>query len=143
MLLEYDIDKLPLFDNMNNKLFCTFTTEESLNTVIDSIRRKYTVIYNKIFILEAKEQNEFIVTYNLDPSNLSLFPENTILLHRKKETNSLYTINALNVLIRQLNKGVLDTGYLVNWEDYRNCVLLTKNQELKKIQTVLHKIVHI
>lgn len=143
MLLEYDIDKLPLFDNMNNKLFCTFTTEESLDAVIDSIIRKYSIIYNKIFVLEAREQKEFIVTYNLDPSNLNLFPESTILLHRKKETNSLYTINALNVLIKQLNNGVLDTGFVVNWNEYRNCVLLTKNHELKKIQTVLHKIVHI
>jgi hypothetical protein len=31
--------------------------------------------------------------------------ENTILLHRKKESNTLYTINALNDLICSLNEG--------------------------------------
>ena len=29
-----------------------------------------------------------------------ILPENTILVHRKKETNTLYTINALNELIK-------------------------------------------
>jgi hypothetical protein len=39
---------------------------------------------------------------------------NTILVHRKKETNTLYTINALNELIKKLNGGVVDIAYKVN-----------------------------
>jgi hypothetical protein len=34
----------------------------------------------------------------------------TILLHRKKESNTLYTINALNDLIKELNEGKADTS---------------------------------
>jgi hypothetical protein len=34
----------------------------------------------------------------LTKNNVSEIPENTILVHRKKETNTLYTINALNEL---------------------------------------------
>jgi len=66
--------------------------------------------------------------------------DNTILLHRKKESNTLYTINALNDLIRSLNSGELDTNYRVNWQDYKNCILLTTGGELKKLDTKVHEI---
>ena len=44
----------------------------------------------------------------------------TISLHRKKNTNTLYTINALNDLIRELNAGKLDKTYPIKWENYKN-----------------------
>ena len=59
-------------------------------------------MYNKIFVLEVKDNNEFVLTYNIEMSNLASIPENTILVHRKKESNTLYTINALNELIKKL-----------------------------------------
>jgi hypothetical protein len=66
---------------------------------------------------------------------------NTILLHRKKESNTLYTINALNDLIKSLNDGVLDTSYTINWTDYRNCILLTHAGDLKRLDTKIYKII--
>ena len=68
-------------------------------------------------------------------------PINTIAVHRKKEFNTLYTINGLNELIKKLNNGVLDRYFLINWADYRNTLLLTKGPELKKIHTKLHSII--
>ena len=81
-------------------------------------------------------------TYNLDAGNSSDSPlPNTILLHRKKESNTLYTINALNTLIKTLNKGVLDTKYIVNWHDYKNSILLTNGPDLRKLDTSIYKII--
>lgn len=140
-IFDYDFDKLELNDDMSNKLFCTFSTEERLDEVLNSIQDRYNIIYNKIFILYAKSQDEYICTYNVDFGNVSTFIENTILVHRKKESNTLYTINALNTLIKELNGGHLDASYRVNWNDYRNCVLLTRGPELKRINTKLYKIV--
>lgn len=142
-IFDYDFDKLELNDDMSNKLFCTFSTEERLDEVLNSIQDRYNIIYNKIFILYAKSQDEYICTYNVDFGNVSTFIENTILVHRKKESNTLYTINALNTLIKELNHGHLDTSYRVNWNDYRNCVLLTRGPELKRINTKLYKIVEL
>lgn len=142
-IFDYDFDKLELNDDMSNKLFCTFSTEERLDEVLNSIQDRYNIIYNKIFILYAKSQDEYICTYNVDFGNVSTFIENTILVHRKKESNTLYTINALNTLIKELNNGHLDTSYRVNWNDYRNCVLLTRGPELKRINTKLYKIVEL
>jgi hypothetical protein len=66
---------------------------------------------------------------------------NTILLHRKKESNTLYTINALNTLIKDLNGGILDKSYMVNWNDYKNSILLTDGPNLRKLDTAIHKII--
>jgi len=128
---------------MSNKLFCTFATEDSLDEVLIQIQERYNIIYNKIFVLYSKSQNEYICTYNVDFGNVSAFLDNTILVHRKKESNTLYTINALNTLIKQLNEGVLDTTFKINWNDYKNCILLTKGPDLKRVNTKLYKIIEI
>jgi hypothetical protein len=66
---------------------------------------------------------------------------NTISIHRKKHTNTLYTINALNQIILQLNKGVLDKRFPIPWENYRNCILLYNDDKLVEIKTKIHKVV--
>jgi hypothetical protein len=130
-------------DDMSNKLFCTFTAEEDLDKLIENISNRYTILYSKIFVLYAKSTNEYVCTYNVDFGNVANFMDNTILVHRKKESNTLYTINALNMLIKELNEGRLDPNYKVNWNDYRNCILLTRGTELKRVNTRLHKIIEL
>lgn len=128
---------------MSNKLFCTFTTEEYLPDSINQIQGRYKVAYNRIFVLYLVEQDEYMCTYNTVEPHNSEFLENTILVHRKKETNTLYTINALNELIRELNYGVLDKTFKVEWRDFRNTLLLTKGRNLVKTTTKLYEIVEI
>ena len=140
---DYDIEPIYFNEDMSNKLFCTFATEDSLDSVLQEVQERYKIIYNKIFVLYSKSQDEYICTYNVDFGNVGTFLENTILVHRKKESNTLYTINALNTLIKELNEGVLDTSYRINWSDYRNCILLTKGPELKRVNTKLYKIVEL
>jgi hypothetical protein len=140
---DYDIDPIYLNDDMSNKLFCTFATEDTLDDVLATIQERYRIIYNKIFVLYSKSQDEYICTYNVDFGNVGSFIDNTILVHRKKESNTLYTINALNTLIKELNDGVLDTSYRINWADYKNCILLTKGPELKRVNTKLYKIIEL
>jgi hypothetical protein len=85
---------------LNNKLFCTFSEMDTVDETVHQITSHYTILYNKIFILESPQSNELLCTYNIDMGNISSAPMvNTILVHRKKETNTLYTINALNALI--------------------------------------------
>ena len=140
---DYDLEPIYFNDDMSNKLFCTFATEDSLDSVLQEVQERYKIIYNKIFVLYSKSQDEYICTYNVDFGNVSTFLENTILVHRKKESNTLYTINALNTLIKELNEGVLDTNFRINWPDYKNCILLTKGPELKRVNTKLYKIVEL
>jgi len=142
-VFDYDIEPIYLNEDMSNKLFCTFATEDSLDDILQEIQERYKIIYSKIFVLYSKSQDEYICTYNVDFGNVGTFLDNTILVHRKKESNTLYTINALNTLIKELNGGVLDTNYRISWNDYRNCILLTKGPELKRVNTKLFKIVEL
>jgi hypothetical protein len=49
----------------------------------------------------------------------------TITINRKKDSETLYSINALNALIREQNNGVLDKTYRVDWGQFTNRLLLT------------------
>jgi hypothetical protein len=139
----YDVNNVNIKDLMTNKLFCTFTSGEELDELVSELSTVYTIMYNKMFVLFVKSTNEYVVTYNVDQNNVNEIPENTILVHRKKETNTLYTINALNELIKKLNGGVVDMSYRVNWPHYRNSILLTQHNELKQLNTKVFKIIEL
>ena len=144
--LPYDIygtDNPINFADLNNKLFCTFTTLEDLDSLVNSLTRSYTIMYDKIFVLEVKDNNEYVLTYNIEMANIASIPENTILVHRKKESNTLYTINALNELIKKLNNGVVDTRFQIDWQHYKNTILLTQQNELRQLKTKIYKIIEL
>ena len=102
----YDFDSDVDFTLMNNRLFCTFTTLNDLDNLIEELSNRYVIMYDKMFVLHIKSNDEYVVTYNVDQANVNNIPESNILVHRKKESNTLYTINALNELIKRLNNGV-------------------------------------
>tara|TARA_Y100000389_G_scaffold47937_1_gene43146 strand:+ start:5339 stop:5830 length:492 start_codon:yes stop_codon:yes gene_type:complete len=150
----YKVDDFQELNNLNitdlnNKLFCTFTTLEGLDDLLDTITSQYAIMYNKIFVLHIKSNDEYVCTYNIEQGNNSTpldrdsLPPNTIMVHRKKDTNTLYTINALNELIKRLNGGVVDTRFPIDWQHYRNTVLLTQHDELKQLKTKIHKIIEL
>ena len=140
---QYDFDIPVNINDLNNKLFCTFTSLENLDRLVEDLQSQYTIMYNKMFVLHIKSNDEYVVTYNVDQGNVSSIPENTILVHRKKDSNTLYTINALNELIKGLNGGIVDSRYRVNWQHYRNTILLTQQNELKELKTKIHKIIEL
>ena len=86
-----------------------------------------------------------MLTYNVDMGNTSMdsIVDNTILVHRKKQTNTLYTINALNELIKSLNNGVLDKKFPIEWNNYKNCILLIQAEGFNKIDTKVKEIINL
>jgi hypothetical protein len=128
---------------MNNKLFASFTQTELLEDLIERISTDYIINYGKLFVLYIKSTNEYVVTYNTDSGNIGSLPSNTISVHRKKDTNTLYTINALNELIKRLNGGIVDPSFKVNWNHYKNCILLTQQNEFKSLNTKLYQIIEL
>lgn len=130
-------------DFMNNRLFATFTQQENIDELINNLSLMYEIMYNKMFVLFIKSTNEYVITYNVEQNNISSIPSNTILVHRKKESNTLYTINALNDLIRKLNGGEIDPNYRINWPHYKNSILLTQHGEVKQLNTKIYKIIEL
>ena len=144
-MTSYEFNDIVINDMVGNKLFCTFIAQDRLDEVLGTLTNRYSILYNKIFVLSSPDTDELILTYNIDVMNTTsknALPS-TILLHRKKESNTLYTINALNRLIESLNGGVLDTNYKVNWPDHRNVILLTQEGGLRKVHTKIHTIVEV
>lgn len=132
----------------NSQLLITFTDKKKLNNTIDRIKRSYNIAFNKIFILKPENNtDEIICSYNINvnpnKTNLISIPRGTISVHRKKSTNTLYTINALNYIISTLNDGNLDTKFSVPWEKYKNCILVITGGEFKKIKTKLLNIIQV
>lgn len=112
------------------RLLCTFTTIDDLENTIFRILSNYTILNNKIFILKLKQTGELICTYTIDSNNFGSLIENTILIHRQKETNTLYTINSLNMLIKQLNNNVFSKDYLINWHNYKNMAIFLNDKHI-------------
>ena len=130
---------------MNNRLYCTFTTVDAYEEIANTIQTSYVILFNKIFVLESLDGEKIMLTYNVDMNNSAKdsMVENTILVHRKKQTNTLYTINALNELIKSLNNGVLDKKFPIEWNNYRNCILLIQADGFNKIDTKVKEIINL
>jgi hypothetical protein len=139
----YDFDVSQNNIDVNNKLFCTFISEEYIDIMVNSISSSYDIMYNKMFVLFIKSTGEYVITYNVEQGNVNSIPENTILVHRKKDSNTLYTINALNTLIKSLNGGVVDPKFRIDWQHYRNCILLTQGNEIKQLNTKVYQIIEL
>ena len=132
-------------------LLATFCKARNVRTTIDLIMDNFELVGNKIFVLQD-ESDKFkkILTYNIVKGDtlFSNIAKNTISLHRKKDINSLYTLNALNEVIRSQNNGELDEKFSVDWEDYKNTVLVTYKEDdgtnvLRKINTRLISVVNV
>ena len=137
------IGKFRLF--MNNRLYCTFTNVNDVENIVKKIQSSYVILFNKIFVLENLDGDKIMLTYNVDMNNTKgeSMIDNTILVHRKKQTNTLYTINALNELIKSLNNGVLDKTYPIEWNNYKNCILLVQAEGFNKIDTKVREIINL
>ena len=128
---------------MKSQLLCTFTTKQNLDETIKKIVDAYDIIFNKVYVLQNENNvNELICTYivstdgGIDYNKV----EGTISLHRKKHSNTLYTINALNECIKNLNNGVLNQDFLIPWQNFKNMLLITNSDGLNKINTRIFKI---
>jgi len=131
---------------MKTQLLCTFVKKENLDKIVNIIITCNEILYDKIYVFSnVGEANQLICTYNVeyDGDNHPEDIPNTISLHRKKQSNTLYTINALNEVIRELNGGVLDKRFPIPWDDYYNSLLLTNDSGLNKIPTKIHSIVDV
>jgi hypothetical protein len=128
---------------MITQLLCTFTTREQLQNTLQEIRETYHIVYNYIYVLQNKGNlDELFITYNIDTQYKPTYPlRDTILVHRKKQSNTLYTINALNELVKEENGGVLDKSYEIDWNKFKNSIIVTNTEGTKKISTRIYEVI--
>ena len=125
----------------NRQLLCTFSTVSDFKKTTEEILDFYEVYSKRIFAFSnVKAPKEIFLTYNVLNMNRDApkFP-NTILIHRKKQTNTLYTLNAMNRLIEE-EHGSLDKTYVVNWSLYENSLIITGDVSIRIIPLKIHSV---
>ena len=131
---------------MRSQLLCTFTNKDSFESTVEKIKNAYTIVFNKVYVLQNENNtDELICTYNVDNNKGVDYNavKGTISLHRKKHSNTLYTINALNEVIAELNNGDVDSKFIVPLENFKNTLIVTNSEGLNKINTRIYKIIKI
>ena len=130
---------------MKTQLLCTFVKRNRFKEIMGIIIACNDIVFDKIYVFQNQQDlTQLICTYNVE--FIDNYEENiidTISLHRKKQSNTLYTINALNEVIRAKNKGILDKRFNVDWSEYQNTLLLTNETGLNIIPTKIHQIVNV
>lgn len=113
---------------MKPQLLCTFTYLDRLPSSIGLIYKSYSTdeVANMKCYSYVDTPNNVICVYNVSTKERRL--KDTISINRKKETNTFYSINALNSLIRTLNNGVLDKTFMVDWQQYKDILLLADGE---------------
>jgi hypothetical protein len=124
---------------LKTQLLCTFAHRKDLELIIDYVAKSYTISEKRLFVFsDADNRSDLYITYNVEPDDYGKTP-NTIMIHRKKETNTLYTVNALNAIIKKANNGVLDKKFIINWPLYENSLMLNDGNEVRHIHLDLYK----
>ena len=128
------------------QLLCTFIPVDKLEENVELIKNSYTLAFNNIYVLEnVDDANQLILTYNIIAGSLKSQyapPASTISVHRKKQTNTIYTINALNALIASKNGGKIDKSYKIDWDELKNSILVTAHGQLKLVKTKIKEILN-
>lgn len=119
-------------------LLASFIPLERVELFLKYLESKFDITKDKVFCYKNMgDESKVIITFKLNKPdgkqlNLkSLFP-NAIPIHKKGE--ALYTINALNKLITNMNFnsiGNIDHKSIkIDWSQYQNKLLMINGEEL-------------
>jgi hypothetical protein len=122
---------------LKTQLLCTFAHKKDLDLIIDYIISSYTIYEKRLFVFHNDDNlDDLYITYNVEPLEYRK-TSNTIMIHRKKETNTLYTVNALNAIIRDANNGLLDKSFQIDWKLYQNSLILSDESGVRHIHLAM------
>lgn len=116
---------------MKQTLLCTFVHRNETDKTAEYIFNNYKC--DKVFLLSSKLHGKlkYYCTFAIS-GQYNLLP-NTIAIHRRSETNTYYTINALNKTIQAINNGVLDKNYQIDWEYFTDTLMYIQSNELIRV----------
>mgnify|MGYP003658926981 CR=1 FL=1 len=114
--------------------FLKTTDEDAIMAEVNHIVENIEITNSFIFLLDDEQNPENkILTYNAIVEKGKSFNSRlyTIRVHRKKQTNTLYTINALNQAVAAQHDGQTGKHLKLDWDQYKDSLLLTSGSELR------------
>jgi hypothetical protein len=124
-------------------LLATFLKVDYLDNFLNKIKKRFNIKKENIFFFKLENDN-LLLTYKLHldfDNKIDIKKElpNTIQIHKKNDT--IFTINALNKLIELesgLGGNVNYKEYKIDWDKYKNKIILLKgdNLEINNIERI-------
>ena len=119
-------------------LLASFIFPERVEWFLSYLEARFSITKDKVFCYKnLDDESKMIITFKITTDtekriNLKdLFPS-AVPIHKRGE--ALYTINALNMLIDQMNGGDMgNTDYKsvkINWDEYQNKIILINAKKL-------------
>jgi len=119
-------------------LLASFIFPERIEWFLSYLEAKFNISKDKVFCYKnLDDESKVIITFKLiipEGKHLNLknlFPS-AIPIHKKG--NALYTINALNMLIDQMNGDSIGNtdhkSVVINWDEYQNKLILINGKDL-------------
>ena len=128
---------LEMTTSKKNRLYCTFVQKDKLDETLGLLKDR---VDGKIFVLDISKEHEVVLTYNLLARLPQELLETTVLCHRHRVTRTIYTINALNTIVK-LETGTEDKNYKINWSEYQDSLLVVQDRQLIQFKTKLINII--
>lgn len=122
--------------NKKGTLLASFISDYSDEQILEEVQYiadHLNLTNNTIFLLVDKNSPEKkVLTYNAQITGSGSNPRlYTTRIHRKKQTNTLYTINALNAALELEHDGQSGKHLKLDWEKYSNSILLITGKKLR------------
>lgn len=115
-------------------LLASFIYTERLDEFIDYLESEFSITEDKVFKYKnLSDDSKIIVTFKITlkdgkPINFKEFFSNSVMIHKRGD--ALYTINALNELIKSKFGDVDTKSVKVDWSEYQNKFILIDNKKL-------------
>ena len=117
----------------------SITNKDEWLSKLQDLREIYRPI-GKIFVFRNRmddEDDRIWITFNTD-SEYRFITNGVLRVNRNKDTSTLFTIDAVNALsIRE--KGIIDKGFVPNWREYENCLIINNREGFNVIPLVIHQ----
>ena len=129
--------------NEKNKslILCTFSRKENLKSTKNFIFAKFNP--KSIIVYRDKDYSQFMLFYDVDATvDFKTGVNGTIMVHHKTSSNTYFTINALNLLVKE-ELGTVVPNHEIKWDDYINKFILSstnteENAELNKLNLIFY-----
>lgn len=114
--------------------FLVTEEDEIIQREVEFLAENMSLSNNYIFLLRCvDEPTKKILTYNAFVEKGRKFHPSlyTTRVHRKKQTNTIYTINALNLAVAEQHDGKTGRDLKLDWSQYENTLLLSQGKKLQ------------
>jgi len=117
---------------LKKRIACTFCTEKTKKQTLEKISNNNV---KDVILYTTDNHNELMLAYIIEKQKIQI--PKTIIVHKKSKTNTFYTINAMNQIIMNINNGILDKKFKLDWNLYSNMILIYKERKVSRINIYL------